>query len=144
MAAAVAVVVLVAGLIAWIGQSVAFLAPGVAVGLGLLEPEEEIDRSLRIIEAKAMGFVDMSLGWTLPASALLMLLNHPAWPYLALLGAGVFIYFSALFILSRVYLKRAGRKVGRQASERAAYAFGAIWILCALSMAALAVSDLSP
>jgi hypothetical protein len=90
-----------------------------------------------------MGLVDMVLGWTLPASALLMLFDHLLWPYLALIGAGVFMYFSALLILSRVYLKRSGRKVCRPASERAAYAFGAIWILCSLLMVALAVAELS-
>ena len=42
----------------------------------------------------------------LPASAALMLMDHPVWPVLALIGSGVFAYFSLLFMLSRVYLTR--------------------------------------
>jgi hypothetical protein len=143
MSTIVGIATLIAGLIAWLGQSLAFLAPAAAVKLGVLEPEEELDPTLYLVEARAMGLSDLLLGWTLPASALLMLLQHPSWPYLALIGSGIFIYFSAVIVLSRVYLKRAGKKVGRPASERAAYAFGAIWIACSLAMTTLAVSALS-
>ncbi|KPJ87544.1 MAG: hypothetical protein AMS18_14485 [Gemmatimonas sp. SG8_17] len=143
MFTAVAVVVLIAGLIAWLGQSIAFLAPATAVKLGVLEPDDELDPSLHIIEAQAMGLTDMLLGWMLPASAVLLLLRHPIWPYLSLVGSGVFIYFSVLIILSRIYLKRSGRKVGRASSERAAYIFGGIWIASSVAMIILAVSSLS-
>lgn len=143
MTTAVGVVALVVGLVAWLGQSIAFLSPETAVKLGVLEPEEEMDPTLHIVEARAMGLTDMLLAWTLPAAALAMLLAHPAWPYLALFGSGVFVYFSGVFMLSRVYLKRGGMKVGRPASERTAYLFGAIWIGTALAMAGLAVSALA-
>lgn len=134
---------LVVGFIAWLGQSLAFLAPDLAVKLGVLEPEAEVDPTLHIIEARAMGLADMLLAWTLPGSALAMLLDHPSWPYLALFGAGVFVYFSSVFMLSRAYLRKSGKKVGRPASERAAYVFGAIWIGAALTMAGLAVAALT-
>jgi len=143
MVTAVGILVLVLGLIAWIGQALAFLAPSVAVTLGVLEPEEEIDPTLHIIEAKAEGLVDMLLAWTLSASALLMLLGHPLWPYLAFFGAGVFLYFSGLIVFSRVFLRGAGRKVGRSASERAAYFFGGLWAVSAVAMIALATLHLS-
>jgi hypothetical protein len=139
----VGVVTLVLGLIAWIGQGLAFLAPEAAVRLGVLEPKEELDPTLYLVEARAMGLSDLLLGWILPASALLMLLHHPFWPLLALIGSGVFIYFSALIILSRIYLKREGLKVGRPASERAAYLFGGMWITCSLAMIWLAIDALS-
>ena len=143
MSTAIAVVALITGLIAWLGQSIAFLAPGTAVRLGVLEPEDELDPTLHIVEAQAMGLSDMLLGWMLPASAVLLLLRHPIWPYLALVGSGVFIYFSSLVILSRVYLKRSGRKVGRASSERAAYIFGGIWIVSSVAMIVQAVATLS-
>jgi hypothetical protein len=143
MTTGIAFVALVAGLVAWLGQSLAFLAPDLAVRLGVVEPDEEIDPTLRVVEVRAMGLSDMLLAWTLPASALAMLLAHPAWPYLALFGAGVFVYFSAVFMLSRVYLRRRGAKVGRPSSERAAYVFGVVWIATALAMAVLAVQELS-
>ena len=143
MSTAVGIVTPIVGLIAWLGQSLAFLAPAIAVRLGVLEPEEELDPTLYVVEVRAMGLSDLLLGWTLPAAACLMLLRHPMWPYLALIGSGVFIYFSAVIVLSRVYLRREGRKVGRPASERAAYVFSGVWIASSLAMIALAVSALS-
>ncbi len=143
MVTAVGVVVLVLGLFAWIGQSLSFLAPSIALALGVLEPQDELDPALHIIEAKAEAVVDMLLAWTLPASAVLMILDHPLWPHLAFFGAGVFLYFSGLISFSRYFLKRAGRKVGRPASERAAYLFGGLWAVCSVAMAVLASVHLS-
>ena len=143
MAMAIGVVAFVVGMVAWLGQSIAFLSPQTAVKLGVLEPEEEVDATLYIVEARAMGLTDMLLAWTLPAAALAMLLGHPIWPYLALFGSGVFVYFSAVFMLTRLYLKKRELKVGRPASERAAYLFGTLWIVTALTLAVLAVNALS-
>lgn len=143
MSTLVGVVTLIAGMIAWVGQSLAFLAPAIAERLGVLEPEAEIDPTLYVVEARAEGLTDMLLGWTLPTGALLMLLDHPLWPYLALIGSGIFLYFSLLIMFSRLFLKRRGAKVGRPASVRAAYIFGTIWIICSLAMLALAVTDLA-
>ncbi|KPK56393.1 MAG: hypothetical protein AMS21_12760 [Gemmatimonas sp. SG8_38_2] len=143
MSFAIGIAVLFASSIAWLGQSLSFLAPSVALKFGALEPEDDVDPTLYIVEARAMGLSDMLLGWTLPAAALLMIVDHPIWPYLAMIGSGIFIYFSALIMVSRVYLKRAGKKVGRPAAERAAYVFGVIWIACSLIMIALAAAELS-
>lgn len=143
MTTAIGVLVLVLGLIAWIGQSLSFLAPSVAVSLGVLEPEGDLDPTLRIIEAKAEGLMDMALAWTLPASALLMLLDHRVWPYLALFGAGVTLYFAGLVSFSRVFLKAAGARVGKPNSEKAAYVFGALWAVSSVAMIVLAWIDLS-
>jgi hypothetical protein len=143
MVTAAGIFVLVLGLVAWLGQTLAFLAPSLAMTLGLLEPEEEVDPTLRILEAKAEGLMDMLLAWTLPASAFLMLLGHPLWPYLAFFGAGVFLYFAGLVTLSRLFLKGVGRKVGRSASERVAYLFGGLWALSAVLMIVLATLHLS-
>lgn len=143
MATLIGVVTLVSGLIAWVGQILAWLAPSIAVRLGVLEPEDEVDPTLWIVERYAMGPSDAVLGWMLPLSAALMLVDQGAWPYLALSGAGVFLYFSAVTSLSRIHLKRNGLKVGRPSSERAAYVFGGIWSLCSLSMIGLAIVELS-
>ena len=143
MVTVVGVLVFVLGLIAWFGQGLAFFSPSVAVKLGVLEPEGEVDASLRIVEAKAEGLMDVLLAWTLPAAALLMTLEHPLWPYLALFGGGVFAYFSGLISLSRLYLGRAGIKVGSPASVCATYLFGGLWMASALIMIGLAAAHLS-
>jgi hypothetical protein len=143
MITAIGILILVLGLIAWLGQSLALLVPSVAVRLGVLEREAEVDPTLYIMEAKTEAAVDILLTWTLPAAALLMLLEHPLWPYLGIFGSGVFLYFSGLITLSRVFLKRAGIRVGTRASERAAYLFGGLWALAALTMIGLAAGQLS-
>jgi hypothetical protein len=143
MGTEIGILVIIVGLIAWIGQTLAFLTPSLAVRFGVLEPQEEIDPTLYILESKAEGLTDMLLSWTLPASGLLMLLEQPLWPYLGLIGGGVYLYFAGVITLSRVFLKRRGKKVGRPASERAVYVFSAIWASSALTMIALAALELS-
>ena len=138
----IGIVVIVVGLIAWVGQSLSLLVPTIAIKLGLCEPEEEMDQSLYIIETKAQGLSDMLLGWTLPLSGILMIFDHKLWPILALIGGGTYIYFSAVIMLSRIFLKKRGKKVGRQSSENSAYVFGSIWILSAITMIVLATKEL--
>jgi hypothetical protein len=63
----IGIVVIVVGLICWIGQSLSFLAPHIAIRIGLCEPENEMDQTLYIIETKAHGLNDMILTWTAAA-----------------------------------------------------------------------------
>lgn len=85
----IGIVVIVAGLIVWVGQTLSFIANDIATKLGVNSPEEEMDQSLYIIETKANGLSDILLAWTLPLSGLLMIFNHKAWPFFALIGSGI-------------------------------------------------------
>jgi hypothetical protein len=138
----IGIVVIVVGLICWIGQSLSFFAPRIAIKLGLCEPAEEMDPTLYIIETKAHGLTDMLLTWTLPLSGLLLIIDHKSWPVFALVGGGTYIYFSGLIILHRIFLKRRGIKIGRPSSEKGAYVFGSIWIIAATIMIVLAAMEL--
>jgi len=140
MITAVGIVILIVGLIAWVGQSLSYLAPATAEKFGVLEPREKIDPVLYIIEAKAEGLTDMLLAWTLPLAAFLMLLGHPVWPYLGLIGGGVFLYVAGLITLSRFFLRRKGKKIGPLSSVRAAYLFGGIWAASAIVMIILSAT----
>ncbi len=137
----IGIVVIVVGLIVWVGQALSFLAPDIATKLGVNSPEEEMDQSLYIIETKANGLSDILLTWTLPLSGLLMILDHEAWPYLALIGGGIYIYFALLTIFARIFLKRRGKKVGRLSSQITAYVFSGIWILSSITMIVLATRE---
>ena len=139
----IGIVVIVVGLIVYIGQGLSFLAPDIATKIGLNDPEEEMDQSLYIIETKANGLSDIILTWTLPLSGLLMIFDHKAWPILALVGSGIYIYFALLTIFSRIFLKRKGKKVGSPSSEKTAYVFSAIWILSSITMIFLATQKLA-
>lgn len=137
-----AIAVIVLGLICWLGQALAILAPRVAVKLGLSEPEEDVDRSMHLFERFSQGIMDVLLTWILPASALMMLLGYERWPILALVGGGVYLYFPGVFSITRIVLKKNGMKIGSPASEISAYVFGILWTLSAVGMIALAVAEL--
>ncbi len=139
----IGIIVIIVGLLVYVGQSLSFLAPELATKIGLNDPEEEMDQSLYIIETKANGLSDMLLTWTLPLAGLLMILDHVSWPYFALVGGGIYIYFALLTIFCRQYLKKAGKKVGSPSSEKAAYIFSVIWIVTSVTMITLAIQKLA-
>ena len=135
--------VLVLGLVCWIGQTLVVFAPRIAVRLGVGEPEQELDRSMYLFERYSQGIPDILLTWMLPASALMMLLGWDHWPILALVGGGVYLYFPSVFIITRIVLKRDGKKIGKPASVWTAYLLGGLWTISAIYMIALAVDELT-
>ncbi len=138
-----ALIVIALGLICWIGQTLVLFTPDIAVKLGVGEAEEDIDRSMYLFERFSQGIMDILLTWMLPVAALMMLLGIKQWAVLALVGAGVYLYFPGVFVITRVVLKRDGRKVGNPASELTAYVLGALWFLSAIGMIYLALLELS-
>ncbi len=134
--------VILLGLICWIGQTLVVFAPGIAEKLGVNEPEEEIDRSMYLYERYSQGIPDFLLTWMLPASALMKLLEYELWPILALVGGGVYLYFPSVFSITRIVLKQDGYRVGRPASQLTAYVLGALWTLSAVYMIVLAVGEI--
>ncbi|MDJ0699096.1 MAG: hypothetical protein QNJ07_04510 [Woeseiaceae bacterium] len=138
-----AILVIVLGLICWLGQTLVVFAPRVAVKLGVGEPEEDVDRSMYLFERFSQGIMDVLLTWMLPASALMMLIGNEFWPILALVGGGVYLYFPGVFSITRIVLKRDGKKIGMPASEVTAYVLGTLWTLCAVFMIVLAVAELA-
>lgn len=139
---ALGVLVIVLGLICWIGQTLVVFAPDIAVKLGVGEPEQDLDRSMYLFERYSQGIPDMLLTWILPAAALMMLLGVDQWPVLALVGGGVYLYFPAVFSITRVILQKDGKKIGRPASVLAAYVLGTLWTLSAIYMIVMAVVEL--
>lgn len=142
MTTVVGIFVIAAGLVAWIGQSLAVFALPTAIRLGVCEPEAELDRSMFLFERYSMGIMDILLAWTLPLSALLMLTGSSYWPLIALVGGGVYLYFPGVFMITRMVLKRNGKKVGQPSSVRNAYVFGWIWIVSSITMIVLATREL--
>lgn len=134
--------VIILGLVCWLGQSLVVFAPRIAEKLGVGEPEEAVDRSMYLFERFSQGIPDILLTWILPASALMMLLGYESWPILALVGGGVYLYFPSVFSLTRIVLKREGMKVGSPSSQASAYILGALWTLSAVFMIALAVIEI--
>ena len=144
LATAVGILVIVLGLICWIGQTLVVFAPEIAVKLGVGEPEQELDRSMYLFERYSQGIPDILLTWILPAAALMMLLGLDQWPFFALVGGGVYLYFPSVFIITRIVLQKDGKEIGKPASVFTAYLLGTLWTLSAIYMIVLAVAELSP
>jgi hypothetical protein len=143
MSILIGIVVIIAGLICWIGQVLSFYSPHIAVKIGLCEPESEMDPTLYIIETKAHGLTDMLLTWILPASGFLMILEIEFWPILALIGSGIYLYFPGIIILHRIFLKKEEKKIGSSSAVIGTYVFGTLWILCAIAMIILSGMELN-
>ena len=137
------IAVVIIGLLAWLGQCISFAAPATAIKLGLLESKSEMDEVFYILEARALALNDMLFSWMLPLSGLLMLLDHSLWPYLGLVGGGIYLYFSGLIVFSRLFLKRGGKKIGSIAAERTAYVFSLLCSVASMVMISLAISHLT-
>ena len=143
MITAIGIVVIVVGLLVFIGQALSFFAPDLATKTGLNSPEEDMDQTLYIIETKANGLSDILLTWMFPLSGLLMILDHPSWPFLALVGSGVYLYFACFTIFCRYFLQRQGKKAGSPKDVKVAYVFSVIWILSSVSMIFLGIQELT-
>ncbi len=143
MTTLIGIAAILLGLFAWIGQSMAFFAPTLATRLGLMEPKADMDDTLYIVEGRAEGLNDTLLTWTFPLSGLLMLLENPLWPYLALVGGGMYLYLSGLIVFTRVFLKKEGKKIGSPATVRVVYIFSTLWALAAIAMMVLSFNHLS-
>ena len=74
-----AILIIVLGLICWLGQALVIFAPDVAIKLGVGEPEEELDRSMYLFERYSQGIMDVLLTCMLPLSALMMLVGEQHW-----------------------------------------------------------------
>lgn len=87
--------VIILGLICWLGQALVVFAPRIAAKCGVNEPEEAVDRSMFLFERYSQGIMDVLLTWMLPASALMMLHGNEHWPILALVGGASTCTFPA-------------------------------------------------
>ena len=143
MITAIGIVVIIVGLLVYVGQTLSFFTPELATKTGLNSPPEDMDQTLYIIETKANGLSDILLTWIFPLSGLLMILDHPTWPYLALVGSGIYLYFACFTIFCRYFLQRHGKKAGSPKDVKVAYVFSVIWILTSVAMIVLGIQELS-
>ena len=142
MTTIIGIAIIIVGVICWIGQTLAVIALPTAVKLGVFEPEQEVDQSMYLFERFSQGIMDMLLTWILPLSAFLMIMGNTYWPILALIGGGVYLYFPGVFMITRIVLRRHGKRIGRPSSVITANVFGWIWTLSALTMIILASIEL--
>jgi len=125
------IVLMVFTLIGWLGQVISFISPKVAAGLGVSEPEADVD-PVYWADIRGEALWDSLVLWTLPAAGILLLLDSKLWAYFGLVGGGMWLYFAGRAILTRVTMQRRGIRIGMPKTLAVNYTFILIWGLIAL------------
>jgi len=135
------IVVTALSLLCWGGQAVVCFAPSTAVKLGLVEAETDVEP---VFWADVVGEArwDFLTLWTMPVAGVLLVANHPAWPYFGLVGGGMYLYFAGRGIFARVEMQRRGMRIGNQRAVQVVFVFLAIWAILALAMIATSITAL--
>ncbi len=142
MMLAFSIFILVISLLAWLGQVLSFASPGLAVKLGLIESDADVD-PVFYADVRAECLWDSLTLWTLPLSAVFFILHISSWPMFGLIGGSMYIYFSGRGVLQRLTMQKRGIRVGREDTVRTACIFLAIWGMSGLAMVILSVYAIS-
>jgi len=110
----------IAGLL-YLGQLISVWNVRLAQRLGLQESSDHTDPLLGRVELWAARW-DLLWLWTLPAAAILMLINHWLWPYAAMIGGGAFVDAGGREAAKILGLKQEGVRIGSQQEFRLAMA----------------------
>ena len=134
-------VVLVSSAFAWGGQALSWLAPDLAVRLGLTEGPGDIDRTF-LVDVRAEAVWDSFVLWTMPLAGVLLMTDHDWWPYLGLIGGGAQLYYAGRGIVVRASMQREHVSIGDPNSVRAAIAALAVWAVVAIVTIVAAILSL--
>lgn len=88
MTIALGLLALIVGTVGVVGQMVSAVDFRLAQRLGFQEQDEGTDPLYRRLELNTARW-DVFVIWTLPVAGILMLLDHPWWPFAALLAGGI-------------------------------------------------------
>ncbi len=134
-------ILIVVGGIAWLGQVVTARSPSTAARWGLAEPRESVEPVIWI-DNRAEAIWDTLALWVLPLAGVLLLIGHPLWPHLGLIGAGVYLYFAGRALVQRHQMRRYGVRVGTPGDVRLVQGFMTLCALLAIVTIGLAVAAL--
>jgi hypothetical protein len=90
MRVALAITCILYGALGWLGQLISGINCPMVQRLGLQESNEGTAPLFRRAEANTARWGSLVL-WTLVASGVLMLMNHPWWPMLSLVAGAIYL-----------------------------------------------------
>lgn len=125
----------------FLGQLVSALFFKTAVRWGLQEAEEDIDPTFSA-DGRGEAIWDAMILWVLPVGGVLMALRNPIWPYLALIGGGMYLYFGGRGIITRIVMLRRGIRIAKGGALAVPLTALALWGLAGIYAIALAVAAL--
>ncbi|MCP4966191.1 MAG: hypothetical protein GY926_13270 [bacterium] len=80
--------------------------------------------------------------WVMAAAGVLLIADAAAWPYLGLVGGGMYLYFGGRGISARLTMTRRGLRIGTPESVRTGIIFLAVWGAMALITIVAAITAL--
>ena len=131
MGVAWGLVLIMLGLLAWLGQAIAWFAPGTAESLTLTESEDDVEGAY-YADIRGEALWDTLTLWTMVAAGGLLVADHYAWAYFGLLSGGMYLYFGGRGILARAAMERRGLQIGSPQNVRLGCVFSAAWATMAL------------
>jgi len=135
------VILIIFGLLGWLGQVLSAFAPKAAANLGLTEPESDVDPTF-FADARGEAIWDTMITWTLLVTGILLVLDSPLWAYFGLIGGGIYLYFAGRGIAQRLVMQRRGVRIGKPKNIGAAYLFLSLWGLIGVVTIIMAVAAL--
>lgn len=136
------IVLVLLSTLAWGGQTLSWLAPGVAERFGLTEREADVEPVFHS-DGRGEAVWDFFTLWTLLAAGLLLVLDNSSWAYFGLLGGGIYIYFGGRGVVVRRVMEQRGYRIGSDSNVRIGYAFLVIWAVAGVVTVAAASVALS-
>lgn len=103
--------------ILYVGQLISSIDFARAQRLGLQEDPQHTDPLLQRAERYAAYWDLFTLGW-MPLAGVLMLLDRPAWPYVALVAAAIYIDTAGREAAKTLSFKHEGVRVGPPGQHR--------------------------
>lgn len=122
------------GAVGWIGQTMSSIDFPLAQRLGLQEKSEDTDALYLLTELNAARW-DAVVLWPLILAGILLLLDHPWWPYVSLVAAGIYLDAAGREAAKYVSFSRGGVRTGTAKEKRTAFGFYAsmgiiaLWLL---------------
>lgn len=135
------VLILFTLLLCWLAQVINAFAPAFAAGIGLTEPEADVDRTF-FLDGRGEAIWDALILWTLPVAGILLLLNNPSWAYFGLVGGGMYLYFAGRGLAVRQVLQRHDVAIGKPDTLKLYNAILILWGLIAIVTTILALNEL--
>ena len=137
------IVIVALGLLAWLGQTVSWLAPGVAMRLSLMEAEADVEPTYWADIRGEVVWDTLTLGM-LPLAGSLLILGEPVWAIFGLMGGGAFVYFAGRGVFTRRAMQRRGFRIGAPQNVRLGFVLLGIWGIVALATIVAAAASLAP
>ncbi len=121
----------------FVGQLISSVNFGLAQKLGLQEKPETADAILQRAERYAAYWDLVTLAW-LPISGLLMIVNYPIWPYVALIGGAIYLDASGREAAKNMSFRHEGINTGTRLEQK--LFFSTYIIMAIIAVVAIAYS----